>query len=609
MIKKGFLYYLLATLMMAALMTAYMADSTAIQVMDVTGWLFFALSCVTHAAVLMLPFWLVFLPLAWLRLNKLAATLMVSATSILGMLLLVNMQVYRIYKFHINGMVLSLLTSEGAGDIFQFDTKLLLQESVLLLLTIATCTALWWVAARFCQHLSKRGIAASISILAITALTANGIHTYGAFVQKTSVLQSAKLIPYYFPLTATRFMMNLGVNPAVPTVEDDIRANGFLQYPIHPIERSPGTDSLVSRPSIILLLIDSWSRRSLTAGTMPCAYRFAQENQWYANHASSSNGTRFSVFSIFTGLPSYYWSAFEASHTSPVLVDELLRQGYDFRAYPSATLRSPPFNRLLFQRVPRLRISTEGATVFERDQRIAHDFMDDLPHLKEAGRPFFAFLFFDLPHSFELPRDSLNRFLPTWEYANYASLSNNTDPTPFWNLYRHCCYQTDLLLGQIFGRLQQLGMYDNTVVLLTGDHGQEFNENRKNYWGHAANFSLWQTGIPLVMHSPGKQAAKYHHRTTHYDISATLLHEHLGVTNPTDDYSAGHLLSDPQPRLWHFVGDDLLNAFIVEGDTILLKQGTGRMEVTDAQLNPVSNYHVNAKEMNEAFKQLNRFYR
>ena len=164
MIKKGFLYYLLATLMMAALMTAYMADSTAIQVMDVTGWLFFALSCVTHAAVLMLPFWLVFLPLAWLRLNKLAATLMVSATSILGMLLLVNMQVYRIYKFHINGMVLSLLTSEGAGDIFQFDTKLLLQESVLLLLTIATCTALWWVAARFCQHLSKRGIAASISI-------------------------------------------------------------------------------------------------------------------------------------------------------------------------------------------------------------------------------------------------------------------------------------------------------------------------------------------------------------------------------------------------------------------------------------------------------------
>ena len=33
------------------------------------------------------------------------------------------------------------------------------------------------------------------------------------------------------------------------------------------------------------------------------------------------------------------------------------------------------------------------------------------------------------------------------------------------------------------------------------------------------------------------------------------------------------------------------------------------MEVTDAQLNPVSNYHVNAKEMNEAFKQLNRFYR
>lgn len=610
MMKKGFLYYLMATLLMATLLMSYMIGSTAVQVMDLTGWLFFFLSCVTHAATLMLAVWLVaFLPWALLRQDRLAATLLTTLTGVLGMLLFVNMQVYKIYKFHINGMVLSLLTGEGAGDIFQFDTKLLLQEGALLLLIAAACAALWWAAGRLCRHLSRRCVKAAIGLLAASALVANGIHTYGAFVQKTSVLQSAKLIPYYFPLTATRFMMSLGIDPAVPTIDGDMRSKGVLQYPVNELVRTAPADTLRQPVNIVLLLIDSWNRRSLTPETMPNTYRFATENEWFANHVSSSNGTRFSVFSIFTGLPSYYWSAFEASHTSPALVDELLRQGYDFRAYPSATLQSPPFNRLLFQRVPNLRTKTEGQTVLERDQRIARDFCADLPQLKDSGRPFFSFVFFDLPHSNELPKDSLNRFRPTWEYANYAALSNEADPTPFWNLYRHCCYQTDRLVGQILQQLQALGLMDNTVVMITGDHGQEFNENRKNYWGHAGNFSVWQIGVPFIVHRPGMPPRKYQHRTTHYDISATLMHDYLGIQNPTADYSDGHLLTDPQPRLWHFVGDDLLNAFIVEGDTILLKQGGGWMEVTDARLNPVSGYRVNGRQMNQAFIKLNRFYR
>ena len=609
MIKKGFLYYLLAILLMAVLLMCYMVGSPAVQVMDVTGWLFFFLSCITHAATLMLAIWLVFfLPLALLRQYKMATILLVTFTSILGILLFVNMQVYKIYKFHINGMVLSLLTGEGAGDIFQFDTKLLLQEGTLLLLIVSICIAIWWIAGYLYRKLCQQCIKGSIIFLVLSALVANGIHTYGAFVQKTSVLQSAKLVPYYFPLTATRFMMSLGVDPAVPTVDGDMRSKGVLQYPVKELVSTTPADTTPPM-NIVLLLIDSWNCRSLTPETMPNVYRFATENEWFANHVSSSNGTRFSVFSIFTGLPSYYWSAFEASHTSPVLIDELLRQDYDFRAYPSATLQSPPFNRLLFQRIPNLRIQTKGQTVYERDQRIANDFCADLPQLKANGRPFFSFVFFDLPHSYELPKDSLNRFKPSWEYANYAALSNDVDPTPFWNLYRHCCYYTDRLIGQILQQLKALDLMENTVVLITGDHGQEFNENHKNYWGHAGNFSVWQIGVPLLLHRPEASQKKYKHRTTHYDISATLMHDYLGVQNPTDDYSAGYLLTDPRPRLWHFVGDDLLNAFIVEGDTILLKQGGGWMEVTDAHLNPVSDYRVNGRQMNDAFLKLNRFYK
>ena len=85
------------------------------------------------------------------------------------------------------------------------------------------------------------------------------------------------------------------------------------------------------------------------------------------------------------------------------------------------------------------------------------------------------------------------------------------------------------------------------------------------------------------------------------------MHDYLGVKNPLEDYTAGLLLSDTTPRLWHFVGNELRYAFLVENDTILTKEGAGYIDVTDAQLNPVENYHIQPKAFDKAIKQLNRF--
>ena len=44
--------------------------------------------------------------------------------------------------------------------------------------------------------------------------------------------------------------------------------------------------------------------RTLTKETMPVAWQFAMDNQWYHNHFSSSNGTRYSIFGMFFSGPS-----------------------------------------------------------------------------------------------------------------------------------------------------------------------------------------------------------------------------------------------------------------------------------------------------------------
>jgi membrane-anchored protein YejM (alkaline phosphatase superfamily) len=611
LVKQGFIYYVLATLLGGLLLMFYIEGDSVVEAMDAVGWLFYVTSCLSHAAILLLALWLVlFLPWALLKLRRLAATLLVTATSLLMMTGFINMQVYKIYRFHLNGFILNMLTGPGAGDIFDFDWKLFVTEALFLAVIIALCIGGWWLSGRLLQYWQKRHTLMAILSLLATLLIANGIHVYGSFVVKPSIIKSVKLVPYYFPLSASNLLEDMGFERHVMHVDEG--EGGDLVYPLRPIE----TDTTKATcPNIVMILIDSWSRRALTEECMPNLWKLAHEEQWYQNHVSCGNGTSFSVFGMFTGLQPYYWTAFETSRTSPLLVDQLLSLGYDFRTYPSATLEDPPFARMLFQHVPNLRINTPGESSYERDLNIKKYLINDLPELQKAGKPFFAFIFFDLLHAYSLPKELLTRFQPSWEYGDFSKLHNEMDPTPFWNLYRNSAYQTDKMVSEIIERMKQLGMYDNTLIFITGDHAQEYNENHKNYWGHNSNFSKYQIAVPLIVHQPDTSSTTHHpsrifkHRTTHLDFVPTLMHDYLGVTNPIDDYTNGRLLSDTTPRLWHYAGNELRYAFIVEGDTILTKEGAGYIEVTDEHLNPVPDYHINPKEFDAAIKRLNRFFK
>lgn len=606
--RKGFLYYLFASLLVGILFFCYIVGDAVMESLDFAGWLFFLTSCLSHAAILVLALFLVFyLPWALLRLPRLASTLFVTSVSLLSMVTFVNMQVYKIYRFHINGFILNLLTGPGAGDIFDFDTKLYITEGIMLLGIVVVCIGLWKLAGRVADRCGRHYLSSGALFLLFSLLIANGLHIYGSFVVKPTILKTARLVPYYFPVSATSLLEDLGFERKVLDLDTEAAGSDDLNYPLQALTTS--SDS-VKRTNVVFILIDSWSKRALTEECMPNLYQLAHEEQWYDNHVSCSNGTRYAVFGLFTSLQPYYYSVFETNRFSPVLIDRLIDTGYDFRAYPSATLCAPDFKRILFSHLPNLRTDTEGASSYERDLRIKDDLIADLPKLKESEKPFFAFIFFDLLHAYSLPKELLNRFHPSWEYGKFDELHNEMDPTPFWNLYRNSAYQTDKMVAELIAALKAEGMYDNTLIYITGDHAQEYNENHKNYWGHNSNFSTYQIGVPLIVHEPGDSVPQhFNHRTTHYDFVPTLMHDYLGVTSPLEDYSVGRLLSDRTPRLWHFVGNELRYAFLVEGDTILTKEGAGYIDVTDAQLNPVSDYHINPKAFNEAMRQLNRFFK
>ena len=623
-LRIGFLYFMLSTVLLAVVFFSYILRSASLDFMDLGGWIYFVASCLSHAAIFaVLPFLLLFLPAALLGAGpKVSGTLMCIGEVLLVVGFIINGFVYGLYHFHINGLVISMLTGPGAGDIFVFSPWIYLKGTLYILAIIAVCAALLWLAIRRVtlntqpSHLFRNGL---LALLMLTLL-AQGMHIYAAATMKRSVLEATGFLPYYFPIRMNSTLDKWGLidGDKLSLMQfDDGGGEGNVSYPLNPLDVQAPDEPL----NIVIFGVDSWNYRTMTRDCVPNIYALADSAEMYTDHFSSSNGTRGGLFGLFTGVSSYYWDSFERGNIQPLLVSELRRQGYHVQAYPSATLADPPFAKMFFAGVEGLNTDTEGKTVFERDCQITRNFIADLDKRAASSasqsadsvslskQPFFSFVFYDLPHAIQIPKDHLYHFQPSWEYADYMQLGNDDDPTPFFNLYRNCVWTVDSLIGEGIRALKEHDLLKNTVIVITGDHGQEFNENHKNYWGHWANYSRPQTGVPMVYYYPGCEPRQYKHRTTHYDISATLLRQVLGVKNPPEDFSMGYDLQDPTPRDWHVVGNDLFYAFILNDGTIVEKRGAGNIVIFDKVMNQLDDYPLNAKQLNDAILRLNRFYK
>jgi hypothetical protein len=209
---------------------------------------------------------------------------------------------------------------------------------------------------------------------------------------------------------------------------------------------------------------------------------------------------------------------------------------------------------------------------------------------RDQNKPFFTFMFFESPHArYYFPPESVIR-TPYRDDINYVTMTKEqlrNDIVPIKNRYLNSVHHLDSQFARVLDYLKTHGLLDNTVVILTGDHGEEFME--AGYWGHNSTISDPQVRTPMVLWVPGMKPAVHDKMTSHLDVIPTLL-PMLGVTNPVEDYSVGISLFSPEKHdhviitAWTDVG------YIDDTAKITLPtsvQGGGR-HVTDAHDKPLT---------------------
>lgn len=579
------------------------------------GWSYLFSTWIGHAALLSSLSLPLLLGLALIYpFHKLLTILSILLSSVGLTLLILDSFVFDQYRFHINGFVLDLIIHDSDGQIFDFSlaSKLIALIGVAFIFWVQTVAALWlW------RHLDRIRSAQKGrwigSMLFMLLLSSHGIHAYAHAMYLSDVTRQARFYPLHFPTEAKKELAQWGFsNPEAEKQAALLRGgSGVVRYPLQPMQ----CEAPQVQKNILLIAVDSWRFDTADTKTAPNVAQFAhQYGTAFTNHYSGGNGTRTGVFSMFYGLPGTYWDAMASSSTPALLIQQLQQQRYALGIFSNAKLTSPAFDKTVFASVDNLRIETKGRSSAERDQQLTEDWLQWLASHQQAqsAEPFFGFLFYDAPHSYSPITNYPEIFSPAWESVNFLALNNNFDPEPFFNRYKNAVHFTDSQIGRVLEDLKQRNLLENTLVVITADHGQEFNDNKKNYWGHGSNFTRYQLQVPLIVaggHFPKGETIDY--ATSHFDLAPTLLTDLAGCQNDPKDYSSGrHLLahsSDPSQVSWRLAGA-VGNYGVIESDRITVTYQTGQYEILSPEYEPQSDASLNMATLGQVLKEMSRFY-
>jgi arylsulfatase A-like enzyme len=221
---------------------------------------------------------------------------------------------------------------------------------------------------------------------------------------------------------------------------------------------------------------------------------------------------------------------------------------------PLYNLESPLFHGLV-ERLPSLSMGL----ALEQDLRAVEGWLG-----RHRDEPFFLFVHTYATHGYDPPRRFLAELeLPTRtlgedDEANAAvhatEASSDEVGARLTELYDATVRQADEAVGRLLDALDRLGLADDTVVVITSDHGEELGEHGRI--GHGRTLYEEVLQVPLLVRVPGWQPARVETPVMLIDVLPTLLDE-LGLPSPEGLASAGLFEADADRPLFSEVDDEV----------------------------------------------------
>lgn len=293
-----------------------------------------------------------------------------------------------------------------------------------------------------------------------------------------------------------------------------------------------------ARPNIVLVSIDSLRPDHLGCygygrETSPRIDQLAAEGVRFESAVSTSSWTLPAHAAMFTGLydstHGLYDNGLRLAPEHRTLAEELKSQGYHTAGFFGGPYLHPTFGLGDGFDVYTSCMTTVAADLGEEDLRResrspngrSHDDVTGPRTAQEVeawssarpeDRPYFLFVhLWDVHYDFIPPEPYDRMFDPDYKGSidgrnfmgrpDVNARMDRRDLEHVLALYDGEIRFTDDILGQILDGLRAKGMLENTLVIVTADHGEEFFEHGTK--GHQKTLFDEVVKVPLVMHWPG----------------------------------------------------------------------------------------------------------
>ena len=476
--------------------------------------------------------------------------------------------VYRVSKAHIDAFWLQYLltTFEGLG----ISLGQIAGVAVVFAAILALELFLLRTARRIRRPVLWSATLAGVCLVCLTITQA--IHIVAYEVSDTRFTSITPQLPFYFPVRSHRNAVKYGRQLSLIHASEATAAGtgeASLHYPLRDAGCNVRADR--NRKNVVVLLVESWRADAMDSATTPRLTAFAKDASTFLDHFSSGNSTPSGVFPLFYGIHSTYWKAVKANNVrihNPVLIDALQENGYSLGIFAKSDFEAHKIKEAVFRDID-VEESFKGTTAHENDRDMTDRLFAFMTAQHAVQRPFFGFAFYKSTHyNYDYPADSAP-FRPARK-LNVVRASAGDDPTPMLNDYRNAVHYVDGLIGDLLQRMRASGLLENTIVIVTGDHGEEFNDSRDNTWMHGGNFTGYQTRVPLIVYAPGKAGRRVSTVTSEVDIPPTILQEALQCGWNSHDYSNGVNLFAPLPQRRPIVVASYIHHALIMDDDVFV---------------------------------------
>ncbi|GAB7221657.1 DUF3413 domain-containing protein [Vibrio owensii] len=550
------------------------------------GQFYLAASWVGHFGFLVFALYLLVLfPLTFvLPSRKLFRLVAVIFATVGQTVLLIDTQAYQSINLHLNPVVWELLFSEDKSAISSDLQHLFVVMPLIFLVQLALSEWVWRKQRKLSHKHVGRPLAA---VFFLSFMTSHLVYIWADAYFYNPITSQRSNFPLSYPMTAKSFMEKHGLLDREEYLKRLAENQGnidLVSYPLEKLEFNRRGNKL----NVLMISVNNLRADALNQNEMPNLYKFAQDNQNFTNHYSSSNDT-YGAFGLFYGLPSSYASSIKAQGSAPVLLDVLKDQDYSFGLFSGNGFEDDLYSEVIFRGL-NLANELDGTQAHTDKQSIAawNTWLTE-----QAKKPWFSYIEVTTVDNFESEPMAANEEIPASERFKKA--------------YEQSVKSADKTVAEIIADLEANDLLANTIVVITSNHGSEFNETNTNSWGANSNYSRYQLQVPMVIHWPGMLPAEFTHSTSHLDLSVTLLQDMLGVSSNPYDYSSGRNLFDESRRRWILAGDTREIALITSSQTTVIDK-FGNYKLYDDNYKRLRESTPKLPVLMQGLTELQRFY-